>query len=78
MIQDVCSSLLDLLLPFRAVSRSRCGWEVWPRRLPTKEITYVKDARFVRNRTKDELKLAPAYNNTGSPSEDRDQGGDIR
>ena len=33
---------------------------------------------LVLNRTKGELKLAPAYNNTGSPSEYRGQGGDIR
>jgi sporulation protein YlmC with PRC-barrel domain len=34
--------------------------------------------RFVLNRTKEELKLAPAYNNTGSPSEYRGKGGDVR
>ena len=33
---------------------------------------------LVLNRTKDELKMAPAYNNTGSPREYRGKGGDIR
>ncbi len=33
---------------------------------------------LVLNRTKDELKMAPAYNNTGSPSEYRGKGGDVR
>jgi hypothetical protein len=33
---------------------------------------------LVVNRTKDELMMAPAYNKTGSPSEYRGKGGDIR
>jgi hypothetical protein len=50
MIQDVCSSLLDLLLPFPGSVQITLwvGTKVWPRRLRTKEITYVKDSRFVR------------------------------
>ena len=49
--------------------------------IPFKELkASTRDGkdRLVLNRTKDELKLAPAYNNTGSPSEYRGQGGDIR
>jgi sporulation protein YlmC with PRC-barrel domain len=49
--------------------------------IPFKELKVsTRDGKdwLVLNRTKDELKLAPAYNNTGSPSEYRGQGGDIR
>ncbi len=49
--------------------------------IPFKELNFLtrdgKD-RFVLNRTKEELKLAPAYNNTGSTSEYRGHGGDPR
>ena len=49
--------------------------------IPFKELKVsTRDGkdRLVLNRTKDELKLAPAYGNTGSPSEYRGKGGDIR
>ena len=48
--------------------------------IPFKLKVSTRDGKdwLVLNRTKDELKLAPAYNNTGSPSEYRGQGGDIR
>jgi sporulation protein YlmC with PRC-barrel domain len=48
---------------------------------PFKELKVsTRDGKdwLVLHRTKDELKMAPAYNNTGSPSEYRGQGGDIR
>jgi hypothetical protein len=46
-----------------------------------RKVTSWRDGKdwLVLNRTKDELKLVPAYNNTDrSPSEYRGQGGDIR
>jgi sporulation protein YlmC with PRC-barrel domain len=49
--------------------------------IPFKELKVsTRDGKYwlVLNRTKDELKLAPTYNNTGSPSEYRGQGGDVR
>jgi sporulation protein YlmC with PRC-barrel domain len=49
--------------------------------IPFKELQIsMRDGKnwLVLNRTKDELKTAPAYNNTGSPSEYRSKGGDIR
>jgi sporulation protein YlmC with PRC-barrel domain len=49
--------------------------------IPFKELQVsLRDGKdwLVLNRTKDELKTAPAYNNTGSPNEYRHQGGDIR
>ena len=49
--------------------------------IPFKELKVsTRDGKdwLVLNRTKDELKVAPAYNNMGSPSEYRGQGGDIR
>jgi hypothetical protein len=49
--------------------------------IPFKELKVsTRDGRYwlVLNRTKDELKLAPAYNNTGSPEEYRGLGGDVR
>src|SRR3981189_909148 len=49
--------------------------------IPFKELKVsTRDGKdwLVLNRTKDELKMAPAYNNTGSPSEYRGKGGDIR
>jgi sporulation protein YlmC with PRC-barrel domain len=49
--------------------------------IPFKELKVsTRDGKYwlVLNRTKDELKTAPAYNNTGSPSEYRGQGGDVR
>jgi sporulation protein YlmC with PRC-barrel domain len=49
--------------------------------IPFKELKVsTRDGKYwlVLNRTKDELKLAPAYNNTGSPEEYRGLGGDIR
>jgi sporulation protein YlmC with PRC-barrel domain len=49
--------------------------------IPFKELKVsARDGkdRFVLNRTKEQLKLAPAYNNTGSPSEYRGRGGDVR
>jgi hypothetical protein len=52
----------DVMIPFKELKVSTRDGKDW----------------LVLNRTKDELKLAPAYNNTGSPSEYRGQGGDIR
>jgi sporulation protein YlmC with PRC-barrel domain len=49
--------------------------------IPFKELKVsTRDGKYwlVLNRTKDELKLAPAYNNTGSPEEYRGLGGDVR
>jgi sporulation protein YlmC with PRC-barrel domain len=49
--------------------------------IPFKELKVsMRDGKdwLVLNRTKDELKMAPAYNNTGGPSEYRGKGGDIR
>ena len=49
--------------------------------IPFKELNVsTRDGKdwLVLNRTKDELKRAPAVNNTGSPSEYRGQGGDVR
>jgi sporulation protein YlmC with PRC-barrel domain len=49
--------------------------------IPFKELKVsTRDGKdwLVLNRTKDELKMAPAFNNTGSPSEYRGKGGDIR
>ena len=49
--------------------------------IPFKELQVsMRDGKnwLVLNRTKDELKMAPAYNNTGSPSDYRGKGGDIR
>jgi sporulation protein YlmC with PRC-barrel domain len=49
--------------------------------IPFKELKVsTRDGKdwLVLNRTKDELKMAPAYNNTGSPREYRGKGGDIR
>ena len=49
--------------------------------IPFKELQVsMRDGKnwLVLNRTKDELKMAPAYDNTGSPSEYRGKGGDIR
>jgi len=52
----------DVVIPFKELKASTRDGKDW----------------LVLNRTKDELKTAPAYNNTGSPSEYRGQGGDIR
>ena len=52
----------DIVIPFKELKVSTRDGKDW----------------LVLNRTKNELKLAPAYNNTGSPSEYRGQGGDIR
>ena len=52
----------DVVIPFKELKVSTRDGKEW----------------LVLNRTKDELNLAPAYNNTGSPSEYRGQGGDIR
>jgi sporulation protein YlmC with PRC-barrel domain len=52
----------DVVIPFKELKVSTRDGKDW----------------LVLNRTKDELKSAPAYNNTGSPSEYRGQGGDIR
>ena len=49
--------------------------------IPFKELKVsTRDGKdwLVLNRTKDELKSAPAYDNTGSPAEYRGKGGDIR
>jgi sporulation protein YlmC with PRC-barrel domain len=49
--------------------------------IPFKELKMsTRDGKdcLVLNRTKDELKTAPAYNKTGLPSEYRGKGGDIR
>jgi len=52
----------DVVVPFKELQVSTRDGKNW----------------IVLNRTKDELKTAPAYNNTGSPSEYRGKGGDIR
>jgi sporulation protein YlmC with PRC-barrel domain len=52
----------DVVIPFKELKVSTRDGKDW----------------LVLNRTKDELKQAPAYNNTGSPSEYRGQGGDVR
>jgi len=52
----------DVVIPFKDLKVSTRDGKGW----------------VVINRTKDELTLAPAYNNTGSPSEYRGQGGDVR
>jgi sporulation protein YlmC with PRC-barrel domain len=52
----------DVVIPFKELKVSTRDGKDW----------------LVLNRTKDELKMAPAYNNTGSPSEYRGKGGDVR
>ena len=52
----------DVVIPFKELKASTRDGKDW----------------LVLNRTKDELKMAPAYNNTGSPSEYRGKGGDVR
>jgi sporulation protein YlmC with PRC-barrel domain len=52
----------DVVIPFKELKVSTRDGKDW----------------LVLNRTKDELKRAPAVNNTGSPSEYRGQGGDVR
>jgi sporulation protein YlmC with PRC-barrel domain len=52
----------DVVVPFKDLKVSMRDGKDW----------------LVLNRTKDELMTAPAYNNTGSPSEYRGKGGDIR
>ena len=52
----------DVVIPFKDLKVSTRDGKYW----------------LVLNRTKDELKLAPAYNNTGSPEEYRGLGGDVR
>jgi hypothetical protein len=52
----------DVVIPFKELKVSTRDGKDW----------------LVLNRTKDELKLTPAYNNTGSPSDYRGQGGDVR
>src|SRR5256886_8230252 len=52
----------DVVIPFKELKVSTRDGKDW----------------LVLNRTKDELKMAPAYNNTGSPSEYRGKGSDIR
>jgi sporulation protein YlmC with PRC-barrel domain len=52
----------DVVIPFKELKVSTREGKDW----------------LVLNRTKDELKMAPAYNNTGSPSEYRGKGGDVR
>ena len=52
----------DVVIPFKELKASTHDGKDW----------------LVLNRTKDELKTTPAYNNTGSPSEYRGQGGDVR
>ena len=52
----------DVVIPFKELKASTRDGKDW----------------LVLNRTKDELKRAPAVNNTGSPSEYRGQGGDVR
>jgi sporulation protein YlmC with PRC-barrel domain len=52
----------DVVIPFKELKVSTREGKDW----------------LVLNRTKDELKMAPAYNNTGSSSEYRGKGGDIR
>ncbi|MGH6935606.1 MAG: PRC-barrel domain-containing protein [Methylocella sp.] len=51
----------DVVIPFKEMRVSTRGGKNW----------------LVVKRTKDELTAAPAYNNTGSPSEYRGKGGDI-
>jgi hypothetical protein len=52
----------DVVIPFKELKVSTREGKDW----------------LVHNRTKDELKMAPAYNNTGSPSEYRGKRGDVR
>ena len=52
----------DVVIPFKELKASTREGKDW----------------LVLNRTKDELKTAPAYNKTGLPSEYRGKGGDIR
>jgi sporulation protein YlmC with PRC-barrel domain len=52
----------DVVIPFKELKASTRDGKDW----------------LVLNRTKDELKRAPAVNNTGSPSEYQGQGGDVR
>jgi sporulation protein YlmC with PRC-barrel domain len=52
----------DVVIPFKELKASTREGKDW----------------LVLNRTNDELKRAPAVNNTGSPSEYRGQGGDVR
>jgi PRC-barrel domain len=52
----------DVVIPFKEMRVSTREGKSW----------------LVIDRTKDELKMAPAYNNTGSPSEYRGKGGDVR
>ena len=52
----------DVVIPFKELKVSTRDGKDW----------------LVLNRTKDELKVAPAYNNTGSPSDYRGKGGDVR
>jgi len=52
----------DVVIPFKELKASTRDGKDW----------------LVLNRTKDELKRAPAVNNTGSPSEYPGQGGDVR
>ena len=52
----------DVVIPFKELKVSTRDGKDW----------------LVLNRSKDELKMAPAYNNTGSPGEYRGKGGDVR
>jgi sporulation protein YlmC with PRC-barrel domain len=52
----------DVVIPFKELKVSTRDGKDW----------------LLLNRTKDELKMAPGYNNTGSPSEYRGKGGDVR
>ena len=52
----------DVVIPFKELKVSTRDGKDW----------------LVLNRTKEELKMAPAYKNTGSPSEYRGLGGDVR
>jgi sporulation protein YlmC with PRC-barrel domain len=52
----------DVVIPFKELKVSTRDGKDW----------------LVLNRTKNELEMAPAYNNTGSPSEYRGKGGDTR
>jgi hypothetical protein len=52
----------DVVIPFKELKVSTRDGKDW----------------LVLNRTNDELKMAPAYNNAGSPSDYRGKGGDIR
>jgi len=52
----------DVVIPFKELKVSTRDGKDW----------------LVLNRTKGELMMAPAYNNTGSPSEYRGKGGDVR